>query len=81
MVKLESFPAFDPEAITEQELADDHLQEVAELLDEMELMGDTELEDCSGKTFRYDLCPTCHAKFTKDPLGRDTLRRLNFSEN
>src|SRR5437016_3491697 len=81
VVKLETFPAFDPEVISEQELDADHLQEVAELLEEMELTGDTELEDCSAKSFRFDLCSACHAKFTKDPLGRDALRRMYFSQN
>lgn len=81
VAKVEIFPAFDPEAITEEELEADHLQEVAELLHDMEVIGDDIVEDCSAKSFRFDLCPTCHARYAKDPLGRDTLRRLNFSEN
>jgi len=81
VVKLEVFPAFDPEEITEEDLDADHLQEIAELIEEMEVAGGMPLDDCSAKNFRYDLCPRCHKKFLKDPLGRDTLRRLNFSEN
>jgi hypothetical protein len=80
VVRLEVFPAFDPENITEADLADDHLQEVADDLNLMELTGG-QLEDCSSKTFRFDLCTRCHAKYLKDPLGREALRRLNFSEN
>ena len=81
VVKVEVFPAFDPDEIVEEELDTDHLAEVAEMIQEMEATGNTELEDYTAKTFRFDLCPRCHEKFTKDPLGRDAMRRLNFSEN
>lgn len=80
VVRLEVFPAFDPEDITEADLAGDHLQEVADELHVMELTG-AQLEDCNSKEFRFDLCTRCHAKYLKDPLGREALRRLNFSEN
>ena len=80
VVRLEIFPAFDPADLSEADLDVDHLQEVAEEIHEMELTG-AELEDCNSKSFRFDLCPRCHAKYTKDPLGREALRRLNFSEN
>jgi len=77
VVKLEVFPAFDPDELTEEELDSDHLAEVAEVIQEMEATGNMELEDHSTK----DLCPRCHQRFLKDPLGRDAMRRLNFSEN
>ena len=66
--------------LSEADLDADHLQEVAAELHEMELTG-AEIEDCNAKEFRFDLCPRCHSKYLKDPLGRDALRRLNFSEN
>ncbi len=59
----------------------DFLQGLGDGLQEVEETGKMELEDCGTKDFRYDLCPRCHKKFLKDPLGRDALRRLNFSEN
>ena len=81
VVKLEVYPAFDPEEFDEQDLDADHLQEVSELIQEMEVTGKSALEDCSSKGFRFDLCSHCRRKFLKDPLGRDAIRRLNFSEN
>ena len=80
VVRTEVFPAFDPEDISESDLESDHLQEVAEEIHEMELTG-AELEDVGSKSFRFDLCSRCHARYLKDPLGREALRRLNFSEN
>lgn len=81
VVKVEIYPAFDPEAIDEEDLDSDHLQEIAEILDEMDETGNRELEDCESKSMRFDLCPNCHRRYVQDPLGHDQLRRLNFSEN
>ena len=81
VVKLEVYPAFDPEDLDESDLDADHLQEVAALIQEMESTGKSPIDDCEAKQFRYDLCPHCHRKYVKDPLGREALRRLNFSKN
>ena len=81
VVKLEVYPAFDPESFDEEDLDPDHLEEIASAIQELESTGKTDLDDYSTKDFRFDLCPHCHQKFVKDPLGRDALRRLNFSKN
>ncbi len=82
VAKMEVFPAFDPEAIDEEMLEADHLQDVAETLSEMEAEGINTLDDSTeAKQFRFDLCSTCHKKFLLDPLGRNSLNRMNFSEN
>ena len=81
VVRMEVFPSFDPDEFDEADLEADHLQEISEELNEMELTGNSQLEDCSPRGFRFDLCHECRRKFLKDPLGRDTLHRLNFSEN
>jgi hypothetical protein len=80
VVRMEIFAAFDAEDITEADLDADHLQEIAEDIHEMEITG-TVPDDLGTKAYRFDLCPRCHAKYAKDPLGREALRRLNFSEN
>lgn len=80
VVRLEVFPAFEPDPVVEADLDADHLQEIAAELSDLELTGE-ELEDLHARAFRYDLCPRCHAQYVKDPLRRDALRRLNFSEN
>ena len=81
VARLEVFPAFDPEEIEEDDLNADHLQAVSEMIEEMEMTGSHYDDDCGSKEFRFDLCPNCHRRYVRDPLGRDTLRRLNFSEN
>ena len=81
VVRLEVYPAFDADELSEDDLDTDNLQEVAELIEQMEVTGETPADDCESHSMRYDLCPECHGRFLRDPLGRDAGRRLNFSEN
>jgi hypothetical protein len=82
VVKVEVFAAQDPAEITEADLDDDHMEAVGELLREMEDNGD-EGEDLERpiQHFRYDLCPNCRKKFARDPLGKETAQKFDFSEN
>ena len=79
--RLELAPAFDPDQIQPADLDVDHLSLIAETIEQMESTGEFELEDHDPKQFEFDLCPTCHQRLLKDPLGRATRRRMNFSEN
>ncbi|MCA9114882.1 MAG: hypothetical protein KDA79_07320 [Planctomycetaceae bacterium] len=81
VVRLEVYPAFDPEELGEEDLDSDNLQEVADLIEQMEADGTSPVDDCESRTLKYDLCPACQKKFLQDPLGRDSVRRFNFSEN
>jgi hypothetical protein len=81
VARLELYPSFDPEQISEDDLKGDNLEEIAQILNNMETTGELELDDKSPKSFRYDMCEECHREFRKDPLGRHRPRRLRFSEN
>ena len=72
VIKIEVYPGFDPEEVSEEHLDADHLQEISETLHEMEVTGKPEWNDRGAKEFRYDLCPRCHKQYLKDPLGRDS---------
>lgn len=80
--KLEVAAAFDPDEIVPEDLDEDHLQAVADSLDELEDTGQFEVEQTGPQKFRFDLCGQCVRKFVKDPLGRESFRRFNmFSKN
>ena len=81
IAKVEVYPAFDPDEIDEDDLDADNLQELAAAIEAAEAGEASALEDHGPQEFRFDLCPHCHQRYLKDPLGRDALRRLNFSEN
>jgi hypothetical protein len=81
VVKLEVYAAHDPREITEADLDEDHMEAVSQLLRDMEDSSeDSELAP-SYKKFRYDLCPECQKKFVRDPLGKETAQKFDFSEN
>ena len=83
VVKLEAFAATDPVELTETDLDADHVEEMAQLLNEMEESGidDVPEELPASKKMRFDLCPLCYRKFLADPLGRESVAKFDFSEN
>lgn len=83
VVKIAAYAGFDPNEITEEDLDQDHFEEISEILRREEEGGGppSDLDEPLYKGFRYDLCPACHRRFIKDPLNRDLLRLLNFSQN
>ncbi|OAI39747.1 hypothetical protein AYO40_05500 [Planctomycetaceae bacterium SCGC AG-212-D15] len=82
VVKMEVFAAHDPAEITEADLDDDHMEAVSQLLrDEEEGLADPEAIEPAHKNLRFDLCPECHKKFVRDPLGKDAAQNFDFSEN
>jgi hypothetical protein len=57
----------------------DHLAEINDMLDDLDLDDDLALED--RRTYRFDLCGHCHRKYVQDPLGADMLPMISFSHN
>ncbi len=81
VVRVETYPGFDPNELTEADLDDDPMQAVADLVQHDLDAHPHDLDQASAKTFRFDLCTSCHRRFLKDPLGKDALRVFDFSEN
>lgn len=81
VVRIEAFAGFDPNEITEDDLQDDHMEAVAQMLQRDESVSADALAAPAAKGFRYDLCPACHGKFVKDPLGKENVRSFDFSKN
>ena len=81
VVKIAAYAGCDPTEITEDDLDEDHMEEISQLLRQNECPSAEELDAQLFKGFRFDLCPSCHSKYLKDPLGKDLIRSLDFSEN
>ena len=81
VVKIEAFAGFDPTELTEEDLDADHMEAVAEILQRDEAAPMDELSAPLHKGFRFDLCPECHVRFLKDPLGKEYVRSFDFSKN
>jgi hypothetical protein len=81
VAKLELYPSFDPDELTEADLDIDHLQEVASQIDHMDTLDFIEEEETRAIEVRFDLCPSCHSRYRNDPLGKQLRNPLHFSEN
>lgn len=80
VVKMEISAAFDP-VCTEEDGDRDHLQEIQEILERLEDAEDEQIGDEVYQQLRFDLCPECRKKFLRNPLGRETISIVGFSEN
>lgn len=81
VVKLEVVPGVDPDAIREEDLDDDPMEAVSQLLQNDAAFAAEELAEPRRQSLRFDLCSCCRRKFLGDPLGRETLHQVHFSEN
>src|SRR4051812_6757655 len=73
VVKIETYAAHDPAALTEEDLDEDHMEAIGELLRDMEESQESFELPPARQDFRFDLCPDCHHKFAHDPLGKDQV--------
>lgn len=81
VVRLDIYPAYDPDALRAEDLEQDNLTELSELLSELDTSGEMNFQDTEPASFRYDLCPDCHQNYRKDPLALHRPGRMRFSEN
>jgi hypothetical protein len=58
----------------------DHLDEIQDILERIDA-GDEPSADDESQTLRFDLCPECRRRFLKNPLGREKIKHLDFSQN
>ncbi len=80
VVKIEVQTALD-ESVMQCDDDVDHLSELHQVLEGLvddEIENDISEVSLSGD---YDLCPECHRQYLKNPLGRDAMLQLGFSNN
>ena len=68
-------------ALCEADLDQDHLDAMAELLDDLEADPDSPRELPTTQRLEFDLCPGCRLRFVADPLGRERVPKPRFSQN
>lgn len=81
VVKLEVQAAMEPLDMEEPDDDRDHLLEIHEIIERMEDSDSDLIGDDVYHRRRYDLCPECYRKFMKNPLGREPVTQLEFSQN
>lgn len=80
VVRMEVFAAVDAES-PDADDDRDYLQEIEEILEQGSEAENLQLTDDIYQQTRFDLCSDCRQKFIRDPLGRLTSPRLDFSDN
>jgi hypothetical protein len=84
VAKIGVFAAFDPTSTDEDSDDREHLQEIQDILERLDSndqMSDDQAGDELYHELRFDLCPDCRKRFLKNPLGRESVRAFDFSEN
>lgn len=82
VVQIHVFPAQNTTTDIELDADTDHLDELNELIEQIDVADETSLIDDTTHLKRLDLCPECSRKFVKSPLGRPTVsNQLDFSKN
>lgn len=78
-IELQSIP--EPAPITETDLDQDSLDQIADEIAMMDSTADFHLPENRTKKMALDLCPACARKYEKDPLGRESRNRFPISPN
>jgi hypothetical protein len=83
VVKIEVFAAYDTMEITEEDIREDHSEEMCRLCEQMEHTNPEDAENAVYKTLQLDLCPDCQKIYLKNPLPLHRPRRgaKRFGEN
>jgi hypothetical protein len=81
VVKIETYPGFDPTEIKEDDLENDPMEAVSQILQRDETLSGDDACGSLHKGFRFDLCSSCHRRFVNDPLGKEAIRSFDFSKN
>jgi hypothetical protein len=79
VVQINVQAVIDPPGSEESDDDRDHLSELNQMLEQLDLDDELDLEE--RRSFRFDLCPQCHRKYLCDPLGAEHLLPIGFSHN
>lgn len=81
VVKMEAFAVAPPVTLHEEDLQDDHVEEMARYLQELEAGAAPPPLPPERKQMRFDLCLDCYRRFLRDPLRREIAVSFHFSDN
>lgn len=69
IVKIDAFAAAGRLEFSRDEVERDHRAEITRLLEDLARQSPDDIEDQVYRAMRFDLCPTCHREFLRNPLG------------
>ena len=78
-IKIEATAVYNQNEIHLVDLIQNHQKEIIELIKKMEEMNVEEIEEQIYKGFEFDLCPSCHKRYIKNPLK--FMSSINMQDN
>ena len=81
VVSMEAYAVMDPSEPEQTDDDRDHLLEVHEILEQLDEEEADQMGDHLYQKLRFDLCPKCHRRFIKNPLGLEHATLFGFSSN
>lgn len=80
VVTIETCATHVEAGLTEADLDADHLEAIGEMLRELDEDEVAEVPD-ARQQLRFDMCPDCHQRFLRDPLGKLHPQPALFNKN
>lgn len=81
VVRLEIAATIDHDESEEWNDDRDHLLEIEQIVDNMEAFESDLVGPDVYERRRFDLCPICYNKYTRNPLGVEASSPFEFSDN
>lgn len=81
VVRFEIEAKMGENVFAEQDEERDHLLELHEILERHDDEKDSLVDDEVYSRKRFDLCSECYQSFLRNPLGRDIVKTVDFSQN
>jgi len=69
-VRIEVKAAYDPLALTDEDLAQDVRAEIAKVLRQLDGITEEEAQNDVYRQFEFDLCVACQRRYVMEPLPR-----------
>jgi hypothetical protein len=81
VVRLEIEAKLGDNAFVEKDEERDHLLELHEILEQRDEENDSSRDDEVYRRKRFDLCSDCYKVYLRNPMGQETAKSINFSQN
>jgi len=81
VVRLEVEAKLGENVFSDQDEERDHLLEIHEILERRDEENDSLADDEVYDRKRFDLCTECYKAYLRNPIGRDVMKHVDFSQN
>lgn len=81
VVRLEIEARMGENVFADQDEERDHLLELHEIIERRDDENEPLVDDEVYSRKRFDLCPSCYKAFMRNPMGQETIKSVDFSQN